>query len=134
MPTVAVSGGFDPIHHGHIALITDAATFGEVIVILNSDAWLKRKKGYVFMPYEQRQAIAYAIKGVMDVVPVDDDDGTVCKALSLLKPDFFANGGDRFPDNTPEMRVCLDLGIRPIFNVGGDKVASSSDIVRAVNV
>lgn len=134
MPTVAVSGGFDPIHNGHIALITHAAKYGDVIVILNSDEWLMRKKGYVFMPYEKRAAIAYAIKGVMDVIPVDDADGTVCEALRRLKPDYFANGGDRFPDNTPELRVCTDMGIKPLFNIGGDKVASSSELVRSAHV
>jgi D-beta-D-heptose 7-phosphate kinase/D-beta-D-heptose 1-phosphate adenosyltransferase len=134
MPTVAVSGGFDPIHDGHIALIREAAKHGDVIVILNSDEWLKRKKGYAFMDYQQRSAIIYAIKGVLDVVPADDGDGTVCATLAKLRPDYFANGGDRKPDNTPELRLCTELGIKPLFNIGGEKVASSSEIVGRVNV
>lgn len=85
------------------------------------------------MPYEQRAEILYAIKGVMDVVTVDDSDGTVCDALKRLKPTYFANGGDRTAQNTPELTVCLDYCITPLWNVGGNKVASSSELVRAVN-
>ena len=65
---VCVSGGFDPIHIGHVRMIQDAARFGKVIVIANSDEWLMRKKGYVFMPYEERQEILYSIKGVVDMI------------------------------------------------------------------
>ena len=76
---VCVSGGFDPIHIGHVRMIQDASQLGEVIVIANSDEWLMRKKGYVFMTYAERQEIIYAIKGVIDVVEASDDDNTVCK-------------------------------------------------------
>ena len=132
MAIVAVSGGFDPPHFGHVRLIKGAAKHGDVIVILNSDDWLMRKKGYVFMPYEQREEMMYAIKGVMDVVAVNDDDGTVCKTLEVLRPDYFANGGDRTAENTPELKMCCDLGIKPLWNVGGEKVASSSELVAHV--
>jgi cytidyltransferase-like protein len=132
MPIVCVSGGMDPLHEGHVRLIHDAATHGDVIVILNSDEWLMRKKGYVFMPWLSRAYILRSIKGVKDVVPVDDADGTVCEALYRIRPDFFANGGDRVADNTPELRLCTDLGIKAIFNVGGQKIASSSEIVDAL--
>lgn len=131
MSTIAISGGFDPVHVGHIRLIHDAALKGDVIVILNSDDWLKRKKGFVFMDWLSRAYILRAITGVKEVVTVDDRDGTVCEALREYKPDFFANGGDRTEDNTPELRLCLDTGIKPLFNVGGEKYASSSDLVRA---
>lgn len=134
MPTVAVSGGFDPIHDGHIALIQEAAKYGDVIVILNSDIWLKCKKRYVFMLYEKRASIAYAIKGVLDVVAADDSDGTVCSTIAKLRPDFFANGGDRGPENTPELRLCTELGIKPLFNIGGKKTSSSSELVRMAHV
>lgn len=130
--TVVVSGGFDPIHIGHVRMIQEAATHGDVIVILNSDDWLMRKKGYVFMPWEQRAEILWAIFGVNTVVAVDDSDGTVLKGLQNTKPDFFANGGDRKMENTPEVTYCLDNDIRLLWNIGGEKIANSSDLVEKV--
>jgi len=130
-PTVMVSGGFDPVHAGHIRMIRDAASHGDVIVIANSDQWLYRKKGFVFMDFQQRAEILNAIKGVILVDSVDDTDGTVCEAIRRLKPDFFANGGDRGRTNTPEQSVCEDLGVKLLWGVGGDKkLASSSDLVK----
>ena len=126
---IAVSGGFDPIHKGHIRMIREAAKHGEVVVILNSDDWLERKKGYKFMDFEERSYIAGSIKGVSIVTGVDDSDGTVCEALRRVKPDAFANGGDRYNTNTPEMSVCEELGIEMVYNVGGGKVRSSSHLV-----
>ena len=120
----------DPIHIGHVKMIQAAAELGELTVILNSDAWLKRKKGYVFMPYEERKYLLESIKGVSAVSGVDDTDGTVCEALQRIQPDMFGNGGDRTSDNTPEKEVCLDIGIRMIWNLGGQKVQSSSELVR----
>ena len=131
-PTVAVSGGFDPIHKGHVQMIREAAEYGNVIVILNSDEWLIRKKGYKFMSFEERAYIAGSIKGVTVVSSVDDSDGTVCAALRRFKPDYFANGGDRYDTNTPEMAVCEELGIQMLWNVGGGKIQSSSDLVQKV--
>ena len=119
----------DPCHKGHIRLILEAATHGNVIVALNSDAWLMRKKGYIFMPWEERAEILSAIRGVTSVEHVDDTDGTVCEAISRLKPTYFANGGDRKTDNTPEMEVCNSLGVKLLWNVGGEKIQSSSDLV-----
>ena len=130
-PTVMVSGGFDPVHAGHIRMIRDAANFGDVIVIANSDNWLFRKKGFVFMTFAQREEILNAIKGVILVDSVDDADGTVCESIRRLEPTFFANGGDRRKTNTPEVDVCKELGIKLLWGVGGDKkVASSSDLVK----
>ena len=131
-PTVAVSGGFDPVHVGHVRMILQAAEVGDVIVIANSDEWLMRKKGYVFMPWKERAEILASIKGVLKVVPVDDSDGTVCEALRREKPTFFANGGDRKTDNTPEMDVCSELGIGLLWEVGGGKIQSSSELVKNV--
>ncbi len=129
IPTIAVSGGFDPIHKGHVQMIREAAEYGQVIVILNSDDWLVRKKGYKFMPFEERAYIAGSIKGVSVVTNVNDTDGSVCAALHRFKPDYFANGGDRYDTNTPEMKVCEELGIQMLWNIGGGKIQSSSTLV-----
>ena len=130
---VCVSGGFDPIHIGHVRMIQDAARFGKVIVIANSDEWLERKKGYVFMTYQERREILYAIKGVVDVVEAQDDDNTVCESLRHLNPHIFANGGDRGDRNTPEMDVCRELDIQMIWGMGGnDKPQSSSWLIDAI--
>lgn len=126
---VMVSGGFDPIHVGHIRMIREAAEHGDVIVVANSDEWLFRKKGYNFMGFIERKEILMSIKGVVEVVPVDDDDGTVCSALREHKPAFFANGGDRTSDNTPEKILCEELGIEMLWNIGGQKIQSSSELV-----
>jgi len=130
MTIVAVSGGFDPLHRGHVRMIEEAATHGRVHVYLNSDEWLMRKKGFVFMPWGDRAAILMAIKGVEMVIPVIDTDDTVCETIKAFNPDIFCNGGDRLPDNTPELRICCDLGIRVLFNVGGEKIESSSELVK----
>ena len=132
--TIAVSGGFDPIHVGHVRMILDAAQYGDVTVILNSDEWLIEKKGYKFMPWEEIAEIIRAIKGVVNVVnTLYDTDGSVCNTLRNLKRDigldYFANGGDRYESNTPEMEVCNELGIGLLWNVGGGKIQSSSTLV-----
>ena len=111
IPTIAVSGGFDPIHKGHVMMIREAAEYGHVIVLLNSDDWLIRKKGYKFMSFEERAFIIGSIKGVVVVSNVDDSGGSVCAGLRRFQPDYFANGGDRYENNTPEMDVCEELGI-----------------------
>jgi cytidyltransferase-like protein len=130
---VAVSGGFDPIHIGHVRMIQDAAKLGNVIVFLNTDEWLKRKKGYAFMPWDERAEILLSIKGVKEVYSAMDDDNTVCEALKFYKPSVFINGGDRKEGNVPEYKVCDDLGIAMIFNAGGnDKPQSSSWLVDKV--
>lgn len=130
--TVTISGGFDPIHIGHIRMIREAANYGEVTVILNSDEWLTRKKNYVFSPWEQRAEILRALECVAKVVPVDDSDGSVCEALNRIDPDYFANGGDRIYSNTPETELCEKLGIKMLWNIGGGKVTSSQWMVDAV--
>ena len=132
-PTVMVSGGFDPVHAGHIRMIRDAAQYGDVIVIANSDDWLFRKKGFIFMEYEKRIEILNAIKGVILVDSVDDSDGTVCEAIRRLKPTYFANGGDRGRSNTPEQTVCEEIGVELLWGVGGEeKIDSSSDLAKKV--
>jgi cytidyltransferase-like protein len=132
MTTVAVSGGFDPIHIGHIRLIEDAAKYGDVMVILNSDRWLLEKKGFVFMKAIERTEILLSIRNVKSVVSVHDEDGTVCEALRLYKPDYFANGGDRTLQNStsPEGELCEKLGIKRLYGIGGGKIQSSSQLVK----
>lgn len=129
---VAVSGGFDPIHIGHVRMIREARALGdELVVILNNDHWLLKKKGFVFMPEAERQEIIEALEGVSRVVltkhGVDDPDRSVCESLREIHPDIFANGGDRFADNIPEAILAKELGIELVFGIGrGGKVQSSS--------
>jgi cytidyltransferase-like protein len=131
---VAVSGGFDPIHIGHVRMFQDAKALGdELVVILNNDHWLRFKKGEPFMREEERKEIIEAIGCVDRVVLTRHEPGTadisVCHALREVKPHIFANGGDRKPDwdAVPEVAVCEELGIRMVYNIGrGGKVGSSS--------
>lgn len=135
MSVVLVSGGFDPIHSGHINYIQGAAKYGEVWVLLNSDEWLLKKKKYRFMEWKERAAILMGVKGVTRVMSVDDEDGTVCKGIMQARDlaiVSFANGGDRGPSNTPEAELCERLGIEMIFNCGGGKTNSSSELINAV--
>ncbi|MDA7494536.1 adenylyltransferase/cytidyltransferase family protein [bacterium] len=125
-PLIAVSGGFDPVHIGHVRMIRDASRYGDVLVIINSDDWLMRKKGYVFMPWKERAEIMGNIKGVRLVSQVNDSDNTVCEALSRHKPDAFANGGDRKEKNTPEMDLCDHIGIQLMWAIGGSEKPQSS--------
>lgn len=129
---IMVSGGFDPIHMGHINLFKNASKYGEVVVILNSDDWLIRKKGFFFQSWEDRKGIISSLKFVSSVVPVDDTDGTVCSALREYRPGFFGNGGDRKADNTPELSVCDELGIGLIWSLGepSTDMLHSSHILR----
>ncbi len=139
MSIVFISGGFDPLHSGHMDYIEAARPYGNIIILLNSDDWLKRKKGYAFLPFETRWRILKEIKGVIGVYEIDDADNTVNDGLRRYAPTFsnsgqkvyFAKGGDRTAKNTPEQEQCEWLGIEVLFNVGGGKVQSSSDLVKA---
>jgi len=129
---VAVCGGFDPIHVGHIKHFRDAKKLGDILVVmLNTDDWLTKKKGYIFMSFEERKEIIESIRYVDKVTPVIDTDGSVAKTLRKLKPDIFAKGGDRTMDNIPEseINVCERLGIKIVFGVGGGKIQSSSWLI-----
>ena len=131
MKIIIVSGGFDPIHSGHIAYFQSARCYGDKLVVaLNSDSWLENKKGKFFMPFIERKAIIESIAYVDEVIDFEDDEIGSCinaleKAKTLFPTDqlFFANGGDRNDGNIPEMSVD---GIEFIFSVGGDDKKNSS--------
>ena len=137
---ILISGGFDPIHSGHIKLIKDANKKGDVVVLLNSDEWLRNKKGREFLPFNERKIIMESIKGVIKVIEFDDGDKTcidgIKKAKSIFKNKVikFANGGDRNTDTTPEIDFCNKNNVEMLFGIGGsDKSNSSSWILRKWN-
>lgn len=128
---VATSGGFDPLHVGHVRLFKEAKALGDkLVVILNSDDFLLKKKGYIFMPFNERKEILESTRYIDEVVPSIDIDSTVCKTLEKLRPDIFAKGGDRNEFNIPELGICKELNIQVVFNVGGGKIQSSSWLVK----
>jgi len=134
---VVVSGGFDPIHSGHITLLCEAASLGNMLIVgLNSDTWLTNKKGKPFMNFNERKIILQSIRYVDSVWDFDDSDGTACSLLDRVKKFqwstrqykiIFANGGDRTAENIPEIIIPdVEFG----FGVGGGKIASSSDFLQ----
>ena len=138
---IVTSGGFDPMHVGHLRCIQESAAIARVIgdnvrvaVIVNGDGFLLRKKGYAFMPEQERMEIIAGVAGVDYVVPWDDGTQTVVDALRLLPGMLaFTKGGDRdSATNVPEFEVCDQQGAKVIFGVGGGKIQSSSDLVRAI--
>lgn len=129
---VLVSGGFDPLHVGHLRMLKAAAEYGRVVVALNSDEWLYRKKTYFFMPFDERREILLGYPFVSLVMAVDDADGTVCDAIERMRPNYFANGGDRITANEKEGALCARLGVHQLFDVGGGKVQSSSALVARI--
>jgi cytidyltransferase-like protein len=127
---VVVSGGFDPLHSGHIRLIKEARLLGDMLIVgINSDEWLTRKKGRAFMPWTERLCILNNLSAVDEVYTFDDEDGTACHLLQQVRAHYpdakivFANGGDRTRDNIPEM-VFDDVEF--VFGVGGENKANSS--------
>lgn len=130
-PIVATSGGFDPLHIGHLRCLRAASKLGgTLIAIVNGDGFLERKKQYKFMPLGDRMEIIDGIKGVDIVTSWDDDTQFVTGAIELIKPDIFAKGGDRAePKDIPEWDICQKIGCKVVFNVGGGKIRSSSELV-----
>jgi D-beta-D-heptose 7-phosphate kinase/D-beta-D-heptose 1-phosphate adenosyltransferase len=137
---ILISGGFDPIHSGHIKLINDANKYGDVVVLLNSDSWLRHKKGKEFLPFSERKIIMQNIKGVLKVIKFNDSDKTCINGIKKAKSLFndkiikFANGGDRNNNTTPEKKFCDENNIETLFGIGGnDKSNSSSWILKKWN-
>ena len=150
---IILSGGFDPIHKGHMRMFREAANLGhQVIVGLNSDEWLTRKKGKPFMNFYERKEILEGIKYISSVVEFDDRDDTANALISQVRTTYnggmfnhtyddvnptgrndyeiyFANGGDRGKGNTPEMDVCRKLDVTMLWNIGGGKIQSSSWLI-----
>jgi cytidyltransferase-like protein len=130
------SGGFDPLHVGHLRCIKSTAEmcqkeFGVFVVIVNGDGFLHRKKGYAFMSHEERMEIVSSIEGVDYVLGWDDGSQFVTEAIRALKPSFFTKGGDRNKaSNVPEFDLCKEIDCKVIFNVGGGKVQSSSELAQ----
>ena len=130
---VAVSGGFDPLHIGHVEMFRRAKALGDkLIVILNNDNWLKKKKGYVFMPQKERMEIVKAIRYVDSIILTghkpDTEDMSVSAELRKLRPHIYGKGGDRHRGNIPEVAVCEEIDCRLVDGLG-PKVQSSSWLV-----
>jgi len=130
MKIVMATGGFDPVHSGHIAYLKASRALGDMLIVgINSDEWLERKKGRAFMPWNERLCIVNNLAMVDEVYTFDDEDGSARHFIQQVRahyPDaelIFANGGDRTQDNIPEMRVD---GIEFAFGVGGENKANSS--------
>jgi cytidyltransferase-like protein len=129
---VLITGGFDPLHSGHIAYFKAAKALGDILVVgVNSDAWLTRKKGTPFMPYMERSTIVRNIVGVDFVIDFNDKDGSAKHAIQMVRSSYpqdkiiFANGGDRTHINIPEMDI-IDDNLQFVFGVGGFNKANSS--------
>jgi D-beta-D-heptose 7-phosphate kinase/D-beta-D-heptose 1-phosphate adenosyltransferase len=135
---VTTSGGFDPMHVGHLRCIQESALIASarnvpLVVIVNGDGFLQRKKGYAFMPEMERAEIIAGARGVDAVVLWDDGTQFVTGALEILRPVVFTKGGDRdSAANVPEFELCERIGCKVMFGVGGGKVQSSSDLVRSI--
>lgn len=131
---VLVTGGFDPLHSGHIAYFKSALKLGDLLVVgVNSDEWLQRKKGKEFMPWAERAEIISSIAGVHRVINFDDSDNSAKDAIRKTRNIFpkdniiFANGGDRTKDNIPEMDLLKEmLHLQFVFGIGGDDKKNSS--------
>jgi len=140
---VVVSGGFDPLHVGHIRYMQEAKKLGdELIVVLNNDNWFEIKGKPVFMHDKERKEIIEAIgcvdkviltkhKSSQKVYDRNTKEYSICRELEEIHPDIFANGGDRFALDIPEFKLCNELGIKMVFNVGkGGKIRSSSEMLK----
>ena len=133
---VLITGGFDPIHSGHLEYIRAAKDKGDLLVVgLQSDEWLKNKKGVYFLPFGERCKVLEAVRHVDKVISFDDSDGTAYRAIQKVKGMYkgdniiFANGGDRTPE-TEQPEESNIQGVTYLWGVGGDKTNSSSVILK----
>lgn len=131
---VLVTGGFDPLHSGHISYFEEARKQGDKLVVgLNSDEWLTNKKGRPFMPFEERKAVLASIRFIDEVIPFNDEDGTAIDAIKQLLDIYpedticFANGGDRKVGNVPEEHHFVqEPRVMMTYGVGGSNKQNSS--------
>ena len=140
---IILSGGFDPVHKGHIRMFKAAKEFpATVIVGLNSDEWLIRKKGQPFMNWDERKEILESISYIDRVCEFNDKDDSACDLIQKVEslyentPEYklcFGNGGDRTNENSPEVNYCNKNGIELFWGVGGGKIQSSSELIEKSN-
>jgi D-beta-D-heptose 7-phosphate kinase/D-beta-D-heptose 1-phosphate adenosyltransferase len=120
-PTILVTGAFDPLHLGHLLVLKHASSYGELIVGLNSDEWLQKKRGFSLIDFKTRKVtLELDVPFISQVIEFDDSDGTCCDAIRKVKPTFFGNGGSATAASIPkkELELCKELNIEPIFNLG----------------
>lgn len=130
---VLTSGGFDPLHIGHVRLFNEARLLGDhLLVLVNCDEWLLRKKKYVFMEEADRAQIVGSLRSVDTVVVYSSINDHMADAILMYRPAIFAKGGDRIEGNIPQEEVdaCAKVGCRIVYGVGGGKMRSSSTLVR----
>ena len=127
MKVVVTSGYYNPIHKGHIRLMEEARKLGDyLVVIVNNDEQVKLKGSKPFMDEDERLEIVKSLRCVNHAVLSIDKDRTVCKTIEMLRPQIFAKGGDSTPENVPEQKICDIIGCNIIYDVGGNKIQSSS--------
>ena len=141
---IILSGGFDPVHKGHVRMFKAAKEYpAKVIVGLNSDAWLTRKKGQPFMDWDERKEILEVMNCVDAVYQFNDGDDSACDLIERVVKKYkdnkeikiyFGNGGDRTNSNSPEVSYCEEHGIDLLWGVGGGKIQSSSDLIKNSNL
>ena len=137
---IILSGGFDPVHKGHVRMFQAAQAFpAQVAVGLNSNSWLIRKKGKPFMDWEERKEILMAMSCIDEVYSFNDDDDSACDLIRIISEKYssdevkiyFGNGGDRTNSNSLEVDYCNNNNIELLWGVGGGKIQSSSDLIKS---
>ena len=138
---IILSGGFDPVHKGHVRMFQAAKSFPSTVIVgLNSDDWLTRKKGKPFMSWSERKEILDAMSCIDYIYKFDDSDDSACDLIRIVQREneankdvkiYFGNGGDRTNTNSPEVDFCNENNIEILWGVGGEKIQSSSDLIKA---